>query len=76
MSERLDATEVINSIEWNANEIAPYANRVAEWSSHLTYRMPFETRMEVSLNNAEAALLRALQIIRKTRMSYESKEVA
>jgi hypothetical protein len=62
-----------NWIAHYAENVTRSADHVAVWTQYLTRRYPFETRMEASLNSAEAALLRALQIIRKTRLTYESK---
>ena len=66
----------LDQIEYYAEGVKLQADYVATHTRNLTYRVPFETKMEASLNSAEAALLRALQIIRATRLHYERQEAA
>lgn len=68
--------EPLAGIEYYADDLKSRADFITLHANSLINRPSYETRAEVSLDRAEAALLRALQRVRKAKLTYKSLEAA
>ena len=61
-----------NWLNYGARNLAQDAKTLMFWTQKITTQRPFETMAEEAMDNAEKALINALESVRKARDHYKT----
>lgn len=63
-------------VEYYANDLKDRSDSIVRYAKIIPNLPEYETKAEAALDRAEASLLRSLQIIRQTKLTFERMKEA